>query len=126
MKLTPEERTAYLAWQKALLEDLPATMDCPECDGSGRTECGHCGSEIDCEDCDAAGEISAEEFLSVELFRRERIYEEARLALWQQGAPLPLKDGKYPLLEDPLAGVLEWFDEYREPQRILLSLPVTG
>lgn len=53
------------------------------------------------------------------------MYERALLELWRQGAGIPLKDGKYPLLHNPLADILDGYEssQYREPFRIILAIP---
>lgn len=33
------------------------TQDCPECEGTGKSECGCCGHLTDCEDCDGDGGV---------------------------------------------------------------------
>lgn len=74
-------------------------------------------------DARPGGGRAREEFK--ELFRQAQVYERALLELWRQGAGIPLKDGKYPLLHNPLVDILDGYEssQYREPCRIMLAIP---
>lgn len=50
---------SYDEWRDAEIATRPPSMlvECPDCDGTGYTECCECGNERKCDDCDEAGKV---------------------------------------------------------------------
>lgn len=54
----------YDEWRKAKYDTLlpEHEFECPDCDGSGESECECCGHQTDCEECEGSGVIDSLEF----------------------------------------------------------------
>jgi hypothetical protein len=96
----------FEAWKENMLTALPHCVTCPDCNGGGKAECDHCGSEIDCELCCGDGRVRARQLLDWDFYKRVRAFEESMLDRWKTGQPLiagtlrePAKFPHNPLLD---------------------------
>lgn len=129
MKIYSED---FEVWKNNMLEVFPGYVTCPDCDGDGKSECEHCGSEIDCELCEGDGRVRATELLDFYFYKRVRAFEEAMLERWKAGQPLiagtlknPAKFPHNPLLD--LMKEYKTFNPYDEQTpKIVLRIPVGG
>lgn len=71
------QHLSYQDWLKACpdLAGQSTLEKCPDCRGTGRDECRHCGHETDCENCAGTGKIGDGPDLEL-LYRRECLREE--------------------------------------------------
>jgi hypothetical protein len=79
------QKQRYEVWKAFILQDLPAEIECPDCEGSGWAECPHCGNTTVCDTCDGHKRVGTAVLLTYELFRRVMSFEEAMLERWKEG-----------------------------------------
>ena len=71
--------TSFLTYEEWLKKNPDAELEeveCEDCEGTGRTECFHCGHEMECENCEGTGKSqSARSLYEEQLSHDKRILE---------------------------------------------------
>ena len=100
---------AYENWKSKLLQELPLSVQCPQCEGEGRGECPHCGNDTDCDFCNGGGTVRTSELLTVEYYKRVMLFEKAKLEKWVNGEALLLGTVSEPIYvpHNPLDELLD-------------------
>jgi len=67
--------------------------ECDVCDGTGISECFHCGSEMKCDECDGSGVIKTARYLYADQLTRDKNVLKKYQDWLDRAAELPRADG---------------------------------
>ena len=89
---------SYDEWRDAEIATRPPSMlvECPDCDGTGYTECCECGHERKCDECDDAGKVlwgdltepQQRQLLTASAYYAAVMHDANALARWNGVAPV--------------------------------------